>query len=144
ERMGRDADAAVFEKALSELEGTSPYLSIWVLINRFRDLSALGKLPEAKVVLETLVRHPSFASFSDEAKLLIAQAAPEHLGRTDLATQLLKSVKQPVVSLDGMQEPDFSGGMHFFRFVRLLMLTGTSVAPSTIAPDPSDPRKWPE
>lgn len=143
EQFGRMADAAAFEKSLVELEGDKPGISVWLYIHRFGRLRDEGKLAEAKGVLERLVQSPKFDSFSDHAKLLIAQGAPSLSGRHDIAAHILKTVKQPVVSLDSMQEPDFSDALEFFRFFRLLMLTGADVSPHTVAPDPTDPEQWP-
>jgi len=143
ERLGRMAEVAVVEECLHDLEGEQPYLSVWLLIHRFREYSSQGKVAEAKAIVDELLRSPSFLSFPDHAKLLIAQGALTLLGDSDTAAEILRTVSQPSISLDGIQEPSFSEAMEAFRFYRLLMLVGGDVTPSAVVPDPSKEDDWP-
>ncbi|MGP1272742.1 MAG: ATP-binding protein [Phycisphaerales bacterium] len=143
ERLGRTAEYLALEKCLKELEGGAPDLSVWSAIHRFRRCASRGQVAEATAMIEELLKAPTFASFSDHAKLLIAQGAHAQLPHHGAPATILKAIKQPKVDLDGVGEPDFSEAMAVFRFYRLLMLTGGEIAPNTAAPDPAKDSDWP-
>lgn len=143
ERLGRTDESKKLESCLKDLEGDTPNFSVWSAIHRFRRYSRRGMAAEAKAVLEELLKGPTFASFSDHAKLLIAQGAQAHLPEQGLPASILKAIKQPRIALDGMGEPNFAEAMPVFRFYRLLMLTGGDITPTAVVPDPAKDENWP-
>jgi|GEM_PF-1893458 len=143
EQLGQTAETSALEKRLKELEGGTPDFSVWSAIHRFRRYACQGKVAEVKVVIEELLKAPTFASFSDQAKLLIAQGAQSHLPKQDTSTTILKTIDKPRVDFDGIREPDFTDAMAVFRFFRLLMLNGGHIAPNTAVPDPEKDDGWP-
>ena len=143
EHLGRSEEAAELTQCLRKLEGDDPNLSVWLTIHRFRRHESLGKVADAKAILEDLLKSPSFELFSDHAKLRIAQGAQAHLTQPSIVAAVLKDIEQPRISIEGVSEPDFSVAVHFFRFYRLLMITGGNVSPVTAVANPGKDDGWP-
>jgi hypothetical protein len=144
ERLGRMAEASALEMCLNKLEGETPDWSVWLTVHRFRRHLIRGRLADGETVLNVLLNAPTFASFPDYAKLLIAEGAQKLFPQQDTTAAILKAITPPSIAL-GHHVGDSGGteALAVFRFYRLLMLTGDDVAPSTAVPDAAREDDWP-